>query len=280
MSLLDKIKRIPISEKASKKIKLYVIIFFVVVAVAFALFTVMKYDVEGEKNVPFNIGKVIIISSAQTTDASNIENTENQATEESQNNQENAEQQPQENYIWNEKVVQTNDLYIYLDKNANYKKDEIIKSVRIDNIQILENVKLGKIQVYMPNSLDDGLYKYINDYLVNASLTYKGAANDNIKALEIGNQGGCICISFANVGLGEYKSNDAQEIEQGGTILSQMNIQNDDLKFKVSFDLIIEVESKTYKTNLVFDLPINDLVGQKETHVEITDFSKNIFKRL
>ena len=59
-----------------------------------------------------------------------------------------------------------------------------------------------------------------------------------------------------------------------------MNIQNDDLKFKVSFDLIIEVEDKTYKTNLVFDLPINELVGQKETHTEIKDFSKTIYKRL
>ena len=40
------------------------------------------------------------------------------------------------------------------------------------------------------------------------------------------------------------------------------------------------VEDKTYKTNLVFDLPINELVGQKETHTEIKDFSKTIYKRL
>ena len=269
MKLLDKIKRIPLDDKCKTRIKLCLIILIIVIAIAFALFTVMKYDVEGEKNVPFRIGKVIVISSAQTTDETDTEN------------QENAEQpEQQETYIWNEKVVQTNDLYIYLDKDVNYKKDAIIKNVKIDNIQILNNVKLGKIQVYMPNSLDDGLYKYVNDYLVNSSLTYKGSAADNVKSLEIGNQGGCVCISFANVGLDSYKSNDAQEIEQGGMILSQMNIANEDLKFKVSFDLIIEVEDKSYKTNLVFDLPINELVGQKETHTEITDFSKNIFKRL
>lgn len=278
--IIEKLKRIPVSEKAKKRIKFCLIIFLITIAIAFALFTVMKYQVEGEKQVPFRIGKVIVISSAATTDATNLENEATQNSEVNQTEDEAQTQTEAENYIWNERVVQTNDLYIYLDKDENYKKDQVIRSVKIDNIQILENVKLGKIQVYMPNSLDDGLYKYANEFLVNSSLTYKGGAADNVKALEIGNQGGCVCISFANVGLGDYKSNEAQEIEQGGSILSQMNIQNDDLKFKVSFDLIIEVEDKTYKTNLVFDLPINELVGQKETHTEIKDFSKTIYKRL
>lgn len=285
MILLDKIRRIPIDYKAKKRIKLCSIILVVVIAIAFAMFTVMKYDVEGERHVPFRIGKVIVVSSAATTDEIIEENAEETNTSESTNDGENSAEitetpeNQEENYIWNEKVVQTNDIYIYLDKDANYKKDDIIKSVKIDNIRILENVKLGKVQVYMPNSLNDGLYKYVKDFLVNSSLTYKGSANDNAKALEIGNQGGCVCISFANIGLGSYKSNDAQEIEQGGTILSQMNIANDDLKFKVSFDVVIESEEKTYKTNLTLDLPINELVGQKETHVEITDFSKNKYKR-
>ena len=140
--------------------------------------------------------------------------------------------------------------------------------------------KTGKIQVYMPNSLDDGLYKYADEYLVNSTLTYTGASADNKKTLEIGNQGGCICISFANMGLGNYKSNDDQEIEQGASILQKMNIANEDLKFKVSFDLVIEVDDKSYKTNMVMDLPIDELVGQKETHKEITDFKDVIFKRL
>ena len=258
MSLLDKFRRLPIDGRIKRGIKFYGIILAIAIVIAFAVFTVMKYDVEGEKNVPFRIGKVIAISSATTEPATNQE----------------------ENYIWNEKVIQTNDVYIYLDKDTNYKKDEVIKSVKIDNIKIIQNVKLGKVQVYMPNSLNDGMYKYVNDFLVNSSLTYNGATNDNAKSLEIGNQGGCVCISFANVGLENYKSNEAKEIEQGGAILSLMNIANEDLKFKVSFDLIIETNEKTYKTNLVLDLPIADLVGQKETHTEITDFSKNVFKRL
>lgn len=257
-----------IKDSLKPKIKLCIAMTIIAIIIAFAIFTVLKYQVEGEKKVPFKIGKVIVISSAMTTDNDNTNNPEQQ---------ENAEE---ENYIWNEKVVQTNDLYIYLDKSEDYGKEEIIKSVKIENIQILQNVKLGKIQVYMPNSLNDGFYKYTNEYLVNSGLTYTGAAADNPKTLEICNQGGGIFISFANLGLGNYKSNDDEVIEQSGAILEKMNISEEDLKFRVSFDLIIEVQDKSYKANLVLDLPEEGVVGQKETHREITDFKNVIFKRL
>lgn len=283
-----------ISKDKKQRIKLCAVITVAVIAIAFAIFTVIKYGVEGEKTVPFKIGKIIVISSASTTDAATTEastsgQAEQQEGSQQQENQPEASQpessqpeasEPEEKFLWNENVVQTNDLYIYIDKNNDYKESEIIKSVRIENIKILENVKVGKIQVYMPNSLNDGLYKYVSDYVVNSKLTYNGAPVDNKKALEIGNQGGCICVSFANVGLGQYKSNDDSEIEQGATILQKMNIANEDLKFKISFDLVIEVENKSYKTELTLELPVDELVGQKETHREITDLEKVIFKRL
>lgn len=271
--------------------------------IAFSIFTVMRYEVEGEKKMPFKLGKIIVISSAVTTDATNDvlldentqesiqgntqENAQDGAQENKQDtaqenitNEPNSDSKSQESYIWNEKVIQTNDLYIYIDKNNEYNKETIIKSVKIENIQILQNVKIGKVQVYMPNSLDDGLYKYTNDFLVNSTLTYNGASGDNVKNLEIGNQGGCVCISFANIGIGDYKSNDDTEIEQGAAILEKMNVGNDDLKFKVSFDLIIEVQDKSYKANIMMDLPVDDLIGNKETHKEITDFDDVIFKRM
>lgn len=271
------------TEKIKQRIKFSAVIIVVSIIVAIAIFTVLRYEVEGERNMPFQLEKIIVISSATTVDNETNQNNNWQNSNENVQNIENtSELQRQsngENYIWHEKVIQTNDVYIYIDKNPNLKNEEIIKNVRIENIQILENVKLGKIQVYMPNSLDDGLYKYVNEFLVNSSLTYTGAISDNKKNLEIGNQGGCICISFANVGVGEYKSNDDIQIEQGAYILEKMNIANEDLKFTVSFDLIIEVQDKSYKTNIKLDLPIENVVGKKETHKEITDFSKVIFKR-
>ena len=251
-----------IRDKIKQRIKFSFVMLAVAIVIAFAIFTVMKYEVEGEKVIPFNLGKIIVISSAATTDASS-----------------DAEDIQSENYLWKENVVQTNDVYIYLDKNKDFKEEQIIKSVKIENIKILQNAPIGKIQVYMPNSLDDGLYRYTNEFLVNSTLTYTGAETDNKKALEIGNQGGCVLISFANVGIGEYKSNEDQEIEQGASILEKMGVLNEDLKFRVSFDLVIEVQDKSYKTNIVLDLPIDELVGKKETHKEITDFSNIVFKR-
>lgn len=252
-----------ISEKKKKIIFGYLIGLAIMVVIACAGFVVLRYQVEGEKNMPFNIGKIIVISSAVTT-----QNTDEEQTEEGA-----------DSFIWNEKVIQTNDIYMYIDKNNSYKKDAVIQSVKIENIQVLQKANIGKIQVYMPNSVDEELYKYINDYLVGMSLTYKGAASDNKKALEIGNQGGCICFSFANVGIGNYKSNEGEQIEQGAGILEKMEVSDENLKFKVSFDVIIDIGTKAYKGTVVLDLPVEGLVGNKETHREITDFSDVIFKR-
>ena len=273
-----------IREVTKQRIKFWLIIFLIAVAIAFAGFTVLKYQVEGEKKVPFQIGKIIVISSATTTEKDTVnEEAQQQAEGEAPqdgNTQSQQPVEPEENYVWNEKVVQTNDVYIYLDKNSDYKGEQAIKKVRIENIKILENVKIGKIQVYMPNSLNDGLYKYVNDYLVSTTLTYTGSNADNKKALQINNQGGCVCISFANMGLDNYRSNDEQELPQGGTILEKLNITNEDLKFKVSFDLVIEVQDKTYKTTVTSDMPIDGVINQKETYTTIENFEKTIYKRI
>lgn len=273
-----------IREVTKQRIKFWLIIFLIAVAIAFAGFTVLKYQVEGEKKVPFQIGKIIVISSATTTEKDTVnEEAQQQAEGEAPqdgNTQSQQPVEPEENYVWNEKVVQTNDVYIYLDKNSDYKGEQAIKKVRIENIKILENVKIGKIQVYMPNSLNDGLYKYVNDYLVSTTLTYTGSNADNKKALQINNQGGCVCISFANMGLDNYRSNDEQELPQGGTILEKLNITNEDLKFKVSFDLVIEVQDKTYKTTVTLDMPIDGVINQKETYTTIENFEKTIYKRI
>ncbi|MBR4260359.1 MAG: hypothetical protein IKQ33_00150 [Clostridia bacterium] len=273
-----------IREVTKQRIKFWLIIFLIAVVIAFAGFTVLKYQVEGEKKVPFQIGKIIVISSATTTEKDTVnEEAQQQAEGEAPqdgNTQSQQPVEPEENYVWNEKVVQTNDVYIYLDKNSDYKGEQAIKKVRIENIKILENVKIGKIQVYMPNSLNDGLYKYVNDYLVSTTLTYTGSNADNKKALQINNQGGCVCISFANMGLDNYRSNDEQELPQGGTILEKLNITNEDLKFKVSFDLVIEVQDKTYKTTVTLDMPIDGVINQKETYTTIENFEKTIYKRI
>lgn len=260
-----------ITENKTRIIRFSLIILAIVIVVFGAICITIKYEIEGEKNMPFNLGKIIVISSAVTTDKNSEVNNEN-------NSEIISEEIPQEKYLWDEKIIQTNDVYIYIDKNENYKKDAVINKIKIENIQILEPVKIGKIQTYMPNSLDGELYKYIDDFLVNYSLTYNGALMDNKKTLEIGNQGGCICLSFANTEIGDYKSNEDEQIEQGAFILEKMNLSEENLKFLVAFDLIIDVGDKAYKGNIKLQLPVENLVGQKESHVELIHFD-TVFKR-
>ena len=59
-------------EKIIQRIKFCIIIVVIVSAIAFAAFTVLKYHVEGEKNMPFNLGKIIVISSACTVNDDNV----------------------------------------------------------------------------------------------------------------------------------------------------------------------------------------------------------------
>ena len=73
----------------------------------------LRYMVEGEKNMPFNLNKIIVISSSDGIDKDN-----------------------QGNSKWAFDINQNNDFYFYIEKNENFEKQETIKSIFIDNIEI------------------------------------------------------------------------------------------------------------------------------------------------
>ena len=55
-----------IRDNVKQKLKFSAVLFAIVIAIAVAGFIVLRYQVEGEKKVPFQIGKIIVISSART----------------------------------------------------------------------------------------------------------------------------------------------------------------------------------------------------------------------
>ena len=101
-------------------------IILLVVIVMILLFivgiVVLKYNVEGETNMPFHLSKISIISSSEGKDK---ESTDSK---------------------WAFDLYQSNDIYIYIDKNEEYDKTEAIKEIRIENMNIesanKENVKI------------------------------------------------------------------------------------------------------------------------------------------
>lgn len=237
--------------KASLSIVLLAVILVIVVII------IMKYDVEGERNMPFKLSKITIISTAEGIEDSQNEN----------------------NAKWKLNILQNNDLYFTISKNEKYNKEDIIESIRIENIKIESAPKIGEIKAYMPNSSDGRIYQYKDEYVITDKLEYIGSNTNNAKTLEIGNQGGNILISFVNDGIGTYESNDDDIIKHDGSLINKLGKEKEDLNFSVSFDLVIKVKNKSYRSNINLSLPCGDIIQEGTSTYEITDTEKFIFKR-
>lgn len=242
--------------RKKEKIKACIAIAVIILAILITGIISMKYYVEGETNMPFTLSKITIVSTA--------EGVEKEGAEEK----------------WNLSIFQNNDIYFSIEKNENNKEEQIIESISIENIQIIESPKIGEIKTYMPNSSDGRLFSYSDEYILQESkLTFKGGAKSNSKTLEIGNQGGTAVIRFSNTQIGQYISNEDQEIKHDGSLLQKVGIQNEDVSFKVSFDVVINLKNKSYISNVILDLPCeNNLIEQGTCSKEITD--KFVFKRV
>ena len=65
------------------------------------------------------------------------------------------------------------------------------------------------------------------------------------------------------------------------TDIKKLSISNDDLKFKVSFDISINLDSnKSYKANMSLELPVGNVVDDGIQSQENTDFKNLVFKRM
>ena len=81
--------------------------------------------------------------------------------------------------------------------------------------------------------------------------------------------------------MGNYTSNEQEEIVHDGTILQKLSITSEELKAKVSFDITIKlVSEKQYKATISLELPIDDVVQEGTTSLEKTDMEDVIFKRI
>ena len=230
-----------------------------IVIVAIILFVlgiiVLQYNIEGETNMPFVLNKIAVISSVEGTDKEAGSNR------------------------WAFDVSQNNDINLYIEKNKNYDKQEAIKSILIDNIEIQRNSEKGKINFYRPNTTESGVYfKNVEENLVQ-TIEYKGAMQTDLKKLEISNQGGLIMFRVANDKVVEHISND--DVINHNELLKKANLSIEELKMKLSMDLTIKIESgKEYKANIELDLPIEGVIENGTSSQEITDTKNIIFKRI
>ena len=243
-------------------IKMIMAISSLVVIILLVIISIIQYQIEGEKNMPYKLSKIAIISTAEGE-----QNTLNK----------------EENAKWNLSINQNNDIYFFIDKNTT-KEDVIIEKVTIENINFIKTPLKGTIKTYMPNSLEGRTFVNKEDFEVNGKVEYLGGKSSNSKTLEIGNQGGTILIRFSNMGVGNFISNEEQEVKHDGTILTKIGVKDEEVSFKVNFDFIIQVNKIKYKANITLDLPNNNISLEGTTTKEIDYKEQNlnniVFKRI
>lgn len=238
--------------------KRYFHIAVLIILLAVILFIVgiiiLRYSVEGETNMPFELSKISVISSGEGIDKEAVDTK------------------------WAFDIYQSNDIFLYIDKNDNYGKTEIIKSVTLNNIQIESNKK-DNIKIYKPDSEQEKLIFKNSESNIVDSLEYTGDMESDLKNMKISNQGGIIAFRCSLDNLAEYKSDDEEINHQ--ELLKKAGLTNEDLKTELTFDLNLNLQSgKEYKTTINLELPIGNAVEEGTTSQEITDLSKFIFKRI
>lgn len=238
-----------------KLIHLCIIIVIIVAIIFSALMIVLKYGQNGETNMPFEITKISVISTVGAQDVDN----------ESKN--------------WNLQVSQDNDINIYIQKNDKYTKTETIKNIIIDNINIVNQPKIGTLKFYKPSNNKVLMFENSKDYET-TQIIFNGDKSANIQELKIGNQGGIIAFRCSNQNVGTYKSNKDTEVAYK-ELLKKLNINNENLYATVEFDITIELDSeKSFKGTYTINIPVDNIVEEGQTAVEITDFEDTVFKRV
>ena len=245
-----------ISELKGKKIvHICVILGIIVLILIIAGIIMLRYQVEGETNLPFELSKMIVVSTAESNEIEAAADTK-----------------------WNFSVNQYNDIYLEIQKNDEYTKNTNIKNITFENFVVEKNSGAENIKLYRANS--EGKVVEDEAHLVGSSLTYKGEKETNLDELKISNQGSIILLRSVNQNVCEVRSND-EEIIHDGTLLAKGNTNSEDLNYKLSFDIIIETSRNIkYKGTITIDLPTGDVQTQGKTQLEKTDFSDVIFKRM
>ena len=218
-------------------------------------FIVIKYQVEGEKVLPYKIEKILIMSHV---DGEKVDETE---------------------YLWDINISQANDIYIYLNKED--KEKIAISKIKLDNFKVNLPPQKGEISILRPTGELENLYQYSVDDYKNSEIEYIGGMIDDLKMLQTNNSGGIVAFRTEIKNLGQYQSNDDLEIVYDGSLLNKIEVGLDDIKTNISFDLSIETsENITYKTTATLDLPVGDIITEGTSSIEITDLENLVFKRV
>ena len=245
------------TEAKKRILRKYIFIAFLLLITAIVILLMIKYNVEGEKNMPFKLSKIVVQS---IIDTKSREGTGN---------------------LWDLELTQNNDVYIYIEKNKNIESESKLKSIKIKRTSPIVKPKKGQISVLLPtsNNINKIFLNSTENYL-NKTIEYNANTSDNLEKQEICQDGGMIAFRISNQNIGEYISNEGDEIKYDKSLLEKAGIDESELKFTAEIDLVIELsEDEKYKGTISLELPTDTIENRGSITTEITDTSKIIFKR-
>lgn len=246
-------------EKSSSNIlKKCLFIAAFIIAIALVIFDMVRYSEEGEKELPFYINKILLIS---TVDGEQVDDPDN---------------------IWNINVTQVNDAYIYIEENEKNANSKVtIESVSLENFTINQAPQKGNVKILRPTGDMPTLYANSSENYLESSILYMGDRVDDMKAGDIGNKGGTIGFRCAIADLGNFISDSEEVVFYDGRLLENLGIKEEEIKTKLSFDIVIETsEHVKFKGTINIEMPIEGVLENGSSNIEITDFSDVIFKRI
>ena len=240
-----------------KSFHIGMLLLIVIIVLLVLGFITLRYQVEGETNLPFIISKISIISSSEGIDK---------------------DEKDEENR-WNFDINQNNDIYIYVEKNGAFEKQEAIDEINIENIIMSKQNEKGTLKMYKPDIANPNVIFSNKEENEIQNITYEADENSDMKNLEITNQEGIVAFRIANNKIAEYIAND-EEINHND-LLKKTNITLEELKINLQFDFIMSLNSgKKYKSTIDLELPLEGVIEKGTDSKEFVDMDRYIFKRM
>lgn len=242
-----------VSSNIFHKIMISVIILTIMIITGLVI---LRYEVEGEYTMPYEIEKISIISSSEGTWIDDSE------------------------YKWSYDVSQINDIYIYINENEEKNtKLNVIEEIEITDIQVKalhENDQ--KFEIYKPDE-ENNIKTFLNeeDNIV-TDLIFYGDYENEIQNMKVGYQGGMIGFRCSNTSVGVVES-DEEEIDHL-KFLEIAKVEDENLAATVIFTLKIKLkEGVTYVGEIEIEIPVEGVTEDGITSIEKTNIDNTIFKR-
>lgn len=240
--------------KKRRKIETSGIIIIAVIIITIVAIMLLKYNVEGETDMPYVLKKMVIISTANGTNSEADENK------------------------WNISINQNTDIYFDIERNTEHKSTENIRNIKIQNIQII-GTEYYTPKAYMPSSETEEMFNYTDNNIIQNELTYEVDKDKDTQNKKITTEGGIVAISFCNPNIATYKGNEDKMIYDG-TLLNKVGITLEQIKATIKFDLVLETASgKKYKAEINLQTPADDITKTGIVINEDIELKNIVFKR-